>query len=276
MEEVRNFSDYKVDKNQVFVNGDESSIDNKSKITFLGVNNIIYIEDGVKIVDSNIVFNGNNSVIYLRHSRHLYKVSIGVYNNSVVFMGKNNFINPASRLQILASEHQNIILGSNNLISFGVLVRTADAHLLYDSKTKMRINPSKSVLIGDHTWLGQDSLILKGSQIGSGSIVGANSVVSGKKIKSNTVNAGNPIRFIRDEAFFSTECVHDWTNERTEEYEQMDANSWIYEENDTTINFDDLDIKLKSSAKAEDKLESIKNILADGEKKNRFYIGKIC
>ena len=46
-------------------------------------------------------------------------------------------------------------------------IRTADPHIIYDIHRK-RINPSKSVFIGDHVWCGQNVLLLKGCRVGSG------------------------------------------------------------------------------------------------------------
>ena len=104
------------------------------------------------------------------------------------------------------------------MFSFGIFVRTADPHLIYDSTTKGRINPSASVFIGDHVWVGQDVLILKGTRIGSGSIVGGATCIAGKMIPSNVTIGGNPARIIRENVFFLPNCVHSWTDDVIEEY----------------------------------------------------------
>lgn len=36
-----------------------------SKIQFKGKNNVLYVEDDVKLADSMISFNGNNSIVYI-------------------------------------------------------------------------------------------------------------------------------------------------------------------------------------------------------------------
>ena len=55
-------------------------------------------------------------------------------------------------------------------------------------------------------WIGQHVYFLKGTQIGSGSIIGAKSLVAGKKIKSNTIYAGNPAKLIRKDVFYDRDC----------------------------------------------------------------------
>lgn len=51
---------------------------------------------------------------------------------------------------------------------------------------KLTYNP---VYIGDNVWVGENVVILAGSQIGDGCIIGANSVISGK-IPSNSIVVG--------------------------------------------------------------------------------------
>ena len=71
------------------------------------------------------------------------------------------------------------------MFSVGIWLRISDPHLIYDSFTHTRINPTKSIYIGDHVWVGQDVLILKDSYVGSGSILAARTVLSSKIVPSN-------------------------------------------------------------------------------------------
>lgn len=187
-----------------------------SNIFFQGDNNILFIEDGVVLNNARIHFNGSNSLIYLRKSRHKIKVNLQIGQDSLLFVGKDNYFNDT--LHISATEWQSVIVGNNCLFSFGIWLRTADPHLVYSTETNQRINHSKPILIGDHVWIGQDSLILKGTQIGSGSIVGGHSVVAGKKLPSNTIYGGNPAKQIRGGAFWLDSCTHTWTEERSKEW----------------------------------------------------------
>ena len=162
--------------------GEASQLVN-SKIAFHGKGNILICEQSVRIVNSTISFNGSNSIVYLSQSRHHYYLSASLYNNSTLYIGKNSFLN--GTLNIILSEQKHCLIGNESLISWGIWIRTADPHLVYDSRTNQRINPSKSVFIGDHVWIGQSAMLLKGTQIDSGSIIGAASLVAGKKVPYN-------------------------------------------------------------------------------------------
>ena len=83
-------------------------------------------------------------------------------------------------VNVILSESKNVVVGNGCLFSIGNWLRVADPHLIYNADTMKRINFSKSIYIGDHVWIGQNSLVLKGTQIGSGSIVAAGSLTTKK------------------------------------------------------------------------------------------------
>lgn len=167
------------------------------------------------IEGSALNFGGSNSVCYISRTRHRVRVMIGLHNGTNVYLGKNMYIN--NTLQVLAAEHQSVFVGDDCLISHGVMIRTADPHLIYDCETLTRVNPASSVIVGDHVWIGQEVLILKGTLIGSGSIIGAKTVISGKMVNSNTVWAGDPARCIKEGVFFLSDCTNLWDYKQTHE-----------------------------------------------------------
>ena len=271
MEEIKDFNQTAKD-NKIIVDSTKSTLDSNSVIKFNGKNNILVIEDGVKLVNSRISFGGDNAVVYLSRNKYIYYLDINAYSNTCVFIGKDNFFN--GRLSLIASERKNIIIGDNGLISFGIFVRTADPHLIYSCETKQRINKSKSVLIGDHVWLGQGALILKGTKIGSGSILGGGAVVSNKSVFSNASAVGNPAKIVAKNIFFSKESVHNFNKNQTEEFSVMQSDEWIYSYDNSQKSFSETDNLLSSKENSKDKLNIIKKNIVNNTSTNRFFIAE--
>ena len=255
--------------NRIFVNAKMSSLEN-STVSFNGTGNILFVEDGVKLSKSTIKFAGNNCLVYLKKSSRVFMVQIDVYNNSTVYVGGGNYFN--GPLHISASEEKNVIVGDDGLYSFDIWVRTADPHLIYSTETHERTNPSRSVFIGDHVWIGQSAIVLKKSVIGSGSIIGAASVVTGKNVPSNVSFSGNPARLIKSGIFFVGESVHGWTEEKAKEFECYEEDRWIYEDDGKALNLSDIDYNLTHCETADERLAIVKSSFAKEGNKNRFFV----
>jgi len=228
---------FNIDEKENKIIGHSPNIIN-SNITFKGKSNVLYCEENVTIEDSNLEFYGDNSLIYLRTGCH--KLEISIWNDSVCHCGQYNGY--AKTLWISLAEQKHCFIGDSCLFSFDILIRNSDAHLIYDCENGKRINPTKSVYIGDHVWIGQHVNILKNARIDSGSIVGASSVVMGKSIPHNTIWAGNPSRQIKSGAFWDKSCIHGFVEQDTElsmDYEKYldeyrkdcHADYWIFEYN---------------------------------------------
>ena len=226
---------FKVSNNYVY--GQPKMID--SKIIFNGNNNILFCEDGVVLENSYIRFSGNNSLIFLRKSTHKYRLCFKVFNNSTIYIDQDNYFNEP--LNAIISEECNLLIGKDCMFSTGISMMTSDAHLIYDMDTLERINYSKSIYIGDHIWIGQDVTILKNCRIDSGSIIGASSVVPGIEIKNNSIYCGNPAKMVKDRTFWNGACVLKWTKPQTEissrydtylsDNTELNTNDFIYEYN---------------------------------------------
>jgi hypothetical protein len=116
-----------------------------------------------------------------------YRATIEVHEDAEVDIG-SAYIN--SDAVILAAE--SIHIGHGCLISRMVFIYDADHHDIVNEEGKV-INPPRPVVIGDHVWIGLQSLLLRGSKIGDGAVIAANSLVGGK-IKAGTMASGNPAR----------------------------------------------------------------------------------
>lgn len=240
-----------------------------STVTFSGSNNILACEKGGTLQDTRIDFKASNSVIYLSASQAPYIVKIATHNNSVCYIGQNNYINDT--LTLILSEGKNIMIGSACCISLGIWMRNADPHLVFSAENKSRINPSRSIYIGDHVWLGQSSMILKGSTIHSGSVIGAMSLVAGKQIGSNSCWGGNPVKKLKEGIFWSGECVHSWTEETTKRYSTCEHNHYTFENTGLIISIKDLEQQLQQSGSAAEKFNVLLDTVLKNDSKNRFY-----
>lgn len=248
--------------------GNEPKLIN-SRIKFKGKNNRLVCEGRVVLRDSNIIFEGDNSIVFLSSNSHNYYLFISIYNNSVFFMDERTYMNKT--VVSVLSEEKNVFIGKNCLFAKGIHFRVADAHLIYDSQSMERINESKSIYVGDHVWIGQDVLLLKGNKIGSGAIIGARSVVSNKTISSNSLWGGAPAREIRQNVFYDSVSIHSYTAIETAESMKYDDDSWIYKDEGEIISFEEIEQNLNNIGSVDEKIAfliSIKNNASH----NRFFI----
>lgn len=243
-----------------------------SVIRFQGANNVLFCEPGVSLERSSLSFHKNDSLIVLGRSHDSYKLSVSINNRNTLFIGRENYFNGI--LNIVLSERKHFFVGSDCLFSFGIWVRTADPHLIYDCESKKRRNPSKSVYIGDHVWIGQAAFLLKGTEAASGSIIGAGAIVSGKHIPHNTVWGGNPAKMLSKGIFWDPSCVHAWSQEMTVASMEYDRyvkrmqdrriDAFIYHaDSETAVPFSEIDRTLDRMS-TEERLQYLTAYLDDG------------
>ena len=119
--------------------------------------------------------------------------------NGSISLGNYILISPGTSIRSAES----IDIGDSTMIASDVVITDSDWHGIYD-RTDYVATP-KPVKIHKNVWIGERSIILKGTQIGENSIIGAGSVVHGD-IQPNSVYAGNPAKEVKklDEGSFVT------------------------------------------------------------------------
>lgn len=148
----------------------------------------------------HIELSGNNASLEIDEECMLGHLFIYQQSDTTVKVGKRVGFNGMVRL--LLHEPASISIGDDSLISGGVDITVSDTHGIFDLATRARINPAQSVSLGEHCWIGQNSLILKGVQVGDGSIVGAASVLT-HDVPPNSIAAGVPAKTVREGVFWS-------------------------------------------------------------------------
>lgn len=91
-------------------------------------------------------------------------------------------------------------VGKDCMISENVVFQTGDGHTLVDLDRRESINQQpSSIRIGDHCWLGRNSVVLASGReisMGSGSVLGLGSILT-RTIPSTSLAVGSPARVLR-------------------------------------------------------------------------------
>ena len=104
-------------------------------------------------------------------------------------IGKNVFINACCRFQ----DQGGIEIGDGSLIGHNTTIATLNHDFNPDKRANLHPGPVK---IGKNVWIGSDSTILPGVEIGDGAIIGAGSIVT-KNVPANSIAVGSPARVIK-------------------------------------------------------------------------------
>lgn len=106
-------------------------------------------------------------------------------------VGKNFFANYNCTILDVAK----VKIGDNCQMAPNVAIYTA-GHPIYPSTRNSLYEYGKAVTIGDNCWIGGNTVICPGVQIGNNVVIGAGSVVT-RNIPDWSIAAGNPCQIIR-------------------------------------------------------------------------------
>lgn len=177
----------------------------KCKIIIKGTNNTITF--GKNSTFRNVTFRitGNNCNIVIDEKVKFYdsgyfliegdngKISIGektTFGSAKIFLGEGN---------------TSIEIGKDCMFSRDISMNTSDFHSILDSTTMKRVNPPKSIIVGDHIWVGNNATIAKGAEINSDCIIAAKAHVTGKIYEPNSIIGGIPAKELKSGITWSRE-----------------------------------------------------------------------
>lgn len=160
-----------------------------------GKRNIVRIGSFSLLDGCTILIRGNDCEITVGEKSTLLKTEFFCEDDqSSVNMGKRCIC--AGEAHFASTEGKKIEIGDDFLCSNAVTIRTGDSHSIYNAEGK-RINKGKDVRIAKHVWLGNQVILLKGTELGSEVVAGSGSVVRGC-FPDRVVIAGNPAKIIKE------------------------------------------------------------------------------
>lgn len=139
------------------------------------------------LVEKNSHLKFGSGIVY-------YGADVEVFPNSNLEIGKNVVMNIAAT--IICGDH--ITIG--DYVSFGrnVTIRDNSGNHFISRKIYKTKRP---VIIGQHSWITEQCVVMPGSKIGVGVIVGAGSMVSGK-LPNFTMATGRPAVVVDEDVFW--------------------------------------------------------------------------
>lgn len=161
-----------------------------------GKNHRIEIEEGVKLHNVRVTISGSGHHVRIGAGTVWAEwgwIRVEDENNSVLISEQCDF---RGCFLTCGDKNTEIRIGRDCLFSAGVVIRSSDSHSILNEQGE-RINPGRSVDIGQHVWIGNGGLVLKGCKIGENSVVGSNAVVSGKSFPEGSVIVGNPGKVVQ-------------------------------------------------------------------------------
>lgn len=190
--------------NQILLEGNYLK---KCTIKIHGKNNKIILEkNGCNLLlNVNIYIAGNNNLIILGSKNYINKGDFYIEDdNNIIRLGNHNTI--AGFTHLAAIEGKEISFKNNCLFSSNVIFRVGDSHSILSLNTNKRINPSKSIHVGNRVWFGNNTTILKGVSLANDTIIATGAIVTKSFEEPNTIIGGSPAKVIKDNI-----C---WKNER--------------------------------------------------------------
>lgn len=199
--------------------GNEFNTKSPVNVRFKGKNASVKIGENVNLLNNLVIEVGDNSEIIIDDNVTILNPIIRVCNNSKLVISKNvsigNFylcindfgyvsIGSGTTIQngrLQTGRNKRVEIGRDCMFSWDIVILPHDGHLIYDLKKQSFINNTigeieESIIIGDHCWIGGESIIMPNTCIGTGSILGYRCLAKGK-YPNNCIIVGQPGKIVK-------------------------------------------------------------------------------
>ena len=171
-------------------------------------------------------FKGNGKVyIYMSGSNNMFKFGVGnIVNNDIginywstpnvlptnsqILIGDGNYFNGSGN-SIIGPLSTKIVIGNGNLFAGHIKIWGRNDHIIYDAKTKKRLNEDSDVVLGSSNWICECSTILPGAKLGNYSVLALGSILNKPINKDNVLVAGVPAVIKKEGINWSRACNYD-------------------------------------------------------------------
>ena len=167
----------------------------KTKIVVKGFNNKIIFKNKCIMNNCNIYINGGNNTIIINENAHITNGELWIEDdNNTISIGSRTLI--CGKTHLACIEGCKIVIGEDCLFSTDVVFRTGDSHSILDMDG-IRCNPSEDIIIENHVWFGNKTIITKGVTIKENSIIATGAIVTKKIEMPNVIIGGIPAKIIK-------------------------------------------------------------------------------
>lgn len=163
----------------------------------------LIIKDNVNLSMAHFIF-ADNTNFEVEENVDLSKMEVFINNSSTVTIGKNTTMQTG---KLRTGRNQKVVIGEDCMFSWDIVFCPHDGHLIWDINSKKCVNNTigdqrESISIGNHVWIGGETVIMPNTYIGSGSICGYRSLVKGI-VPNNCIVAGSPAAILKKDIAWS-------------------------------------------------------------------------
>lgn len=172
---------------RIFVGKGKLFIDGSGKIEFTSPKSSLFVGVYTTVNAPAVLTIMNDAKFIVGECAMIHRgTKVVIHNGGELTIGDSTYINENSRIHC----KKRITIGNHCAIAWNTNIIDTDIHTIHYTKDKK--NYDADISIGNHVWIGANSMILKGTTIEDNCIVGANSVVKGI-LNTQHIYNGNPV-----------------------------------------------------------------------------------